>query len=89
MVEACALSEAVVFLGHFKDMADPRQRAKVIYPLDEVLLPCLLAVPAGSETFVDIARFSETKLGLLRRLRSQHQSAYQGHPHGAGAKLKR
>jgi hypothetical protein len=59
MVEAGALGEAVVFLSHFKDMQDPRQRAKVIYPLDEVLLLCLLAVLAGSETFVDIARFGE------------------------------
>jgi predicted transposase YbfD/YdcC len=69
MVEAGALGEAVVFLSHFKDMQDPRQRAKVIYPLDEVLLLCLLAVLAGSETFVDIARFGEKKLNLLRRFR--------------------
>lgn len=33
-----ALGEAVVFLDHFKDLPDPRQRAKVIYPLDEILL---------------------------------------------------
>ena len=69
MVEAGALGEAVVFLSHFKDMQDLRQRAKVIYPLDEVLLLCLLAVLAGSETFVDIARFGEKKLHLLRRFR--------------------
>jgi predicted transposase YbfD/YdcC len=69
MVEAGALGEAVVFLSHFKDMQDPRQRAKVIYPLDEVLLLCLLAVLASSETFVDIARFGERKLNLLRRFR--------------------
>ena len=52
-----ALGEAVVFLSHFKDLPDPRQRGKVIYPLDEVLLLCLLAVLAGAETFVDIASF--------------------------------
>ena len=69
MGEAGALGEAVVFLSHFKDMQDPRQRAKVMYPLDEVLLLCLLAVLAGSETFVDIARFGEKKLSLLRRFR--------------------
>ena len=57
MVEAGALGEAVVFLSHFKEMPDPRQRGKVIYPLDELLLLCLLAVLAGSETIVDIARF--------------------------------
>src|SRR5713226_9446229 len=64
-----ALSEATVFLDYFKDLPDPRQRGKVVYPLDEVLLLCLLAVLGGAETFVDIARFGEKKLGLLRRFR--------------------
>jgi predicted transposase YbfD/YdcC len=64
-----ALSEATVFLYYFKDLPDPRQRGKIVYPLDEVLLLCLLAVLGGAETFVDIARFGEKKLGLLRRFR--------------------
>src|SRR5450830_1116941 len=64
-----ALGEAVVFLDYFKDLPDPRQRGKVVYPLDELLLLCLLAVLGGAETFVDIARFGEKKLGLLRRFR--------------------
>ena len=34
-----------------------------------MLLLCLLAVLAGAETFVDIARFGEKKLDLLRRFR--------------------
>src|SRR5579871_3036882 len=61
--------EAVVFLRYFSDLPDPRQRSKVTYPLDEVLLLCLLAVLAGAETFVDIARFGDKKLELLRRFR--------------------
>ena len=64
-----ALSETVVFLNHFKDLPDPRQPGKVIYPLAEVLLLCLLAVLGGAETFVDIALFGEKKLSLLRRFR--------------------
>lgn len=64
-----AFGEAVAFLKHFKDLPDPRQRGKVVYPLDEVLLLCLLAVLAGAETFVDIARFGDKKLELLRRFR--------------------
>src|SRR5438270_6763462 len=64
-----AIGEAVVFLDYFKDLPDPRQLGKVVYPLDEVLLLCLLAVLAGAETFVDIARFGEKKLELLRRFR--------------------
>src|SRR6202166_1769845 len=63
------LSETVVFLNQFKDLPDPRQPGKVIYPLAEVLLLCLLAVLGGAETFVDIARFGEEQLGLLRRFR--------------------
>jgi predicted transposase YbfD/YdcC len=68
-LEFGAISEAVVFLDHFKDLPDARQPGKVIYPLAEVLLLCLLAVLGGAETFVDIARFGEKKLYLLRRFR--------------------
>ena len=64
-----ALGEAVIFLAHFKDLKDPRQLAKVVYPLDEVLVLSLLAVLAGAESFVDIERFGEKKLALLRRFR--------------------
>ena len=64
-----ALGETTVFLRHFRDMPDPRQRGKVVYPLQEVLLLCLLAVLAGAETFTDIARFGEKKIELLRRFR--------------------
>ena len=67
--DCAAFGEAVVFLSYFKDLPDPRQRGKVTYPLDEVLLLCLLAVLAGAESFVDIARFGEKKLELLRRFR--------------------
>ena len=42
----------------------------MIYPLDEVLLLCLLAVLAGAESFVEIARFGTQKLALLRRFRA-------------------
>jgi predicted transposase YbfD/YdcC len=65
-----AHGEALVFLGCFADLPDPRQRGKVIYPLGEVLLLCLLAVLAGAETFVDIARFGQKKIELLRRFLS-------------------
>ena len=64
-----ALAETTVFLAFFKDLPDHRQPGKVIYPLDEILLLCLLAVLAGAEAFTDIARFGEKKLSLLRRFR--------------------
>ena len=65
--DAGAVAETVVFLHYFKDLPDHRQQAKVKYPLNEVLLLCLLAVIAGAETITDIARFGEKKLALLRR----------------------
>jgi len=33
-----ALAEAVVFLCYFNGLEDPRQQAKVTYPLEEILL---------------------------------------------------
>ena len=48
-VVACddgSLAETVVFLSYFKDLPDVRQLGKVMYPLAEVLLLCLLAVLA-------------------------------------------
>jgi predicted transposase YbfD/YdcC len=67
--DCAAFAETVVFLSYFKDLRDPRQRGKVTYPLDEVLLLCLLAVMAGAECFTEIALFGIRKLALLRRFR--------------------
>jgi predicted transposase YbfD/YdcC len=67
--DCAGFAETVVFLSYFKDLRDPRQQGKVEYPLDEILLLCLLAVLAGAETFVDIALFGRKKLGFLRRFR--------------------
>jgi hypothetical protein len=36
--------ETVVFLSYLNDLLDPRQHGKVTYPLDEILILCLLAV---------------------------------------------
>jgi predicted transposase YbfD/YdcC len=68
-VNCAAFAETVVFLSYFKDLQDPRQRGKVTYPLDEILLLCLLAVLAGAECFTEIALFGTKKLALLRRFR--------------------
>src|SRR5271157_1751368 len=64
-----AFDEAVVFLSYFNDLQDPRQPGKVTYPLDEILLLCLLAVLAGAESFTEIALFGVKKLEFLRRFR--------------------
>jgi predicted transposase YbfD/YdcC len=68
-VDSAAFAETVVFLKHFNDLHDPRQPGKVTYPLDEILLLCLLAVLAGAECFTEIALFGTKKLPLLRRFR--------------------
>ena len=67
--EIGALYESVAFLNYFNDLPDVRQSGKVKYPLDEILLLCLLAVVAGAETITDIARFGRHKLSFLRRFR--------------------
>ncbi len=68
-LECEAFDETIVFLNFFKDLHDPRQRGKVSYPLEEILLLCLLAVLAGAETITDIAVFGVKKRDLLRRFR--------------------
>ena len=68
-MDAAALDESIVFLSYFRDVPDPRQRGKVRYPLDEILLLCLMAVVAGAKTVSAIAEFGETKLEFLRRFR--------------------
>lgn len=64
-----AFDTVVDFLESFESLDDPRQRGKVLYPLDEVLLLVLLGVIAGCESWVEIARYGEKKLALLRRFR--------------------
>jgi len=75
-----AFAETTAFLSYFKDMPDSRQRGKIAYPLDEILLLCLLAVLAGAEAFTDIVRFGEKKLHLLRRFRP-HANGTPAHDH--------
>ena len=50
------------------DLPDPRQRGKLKYP-PEILLLCLVAVLAGADCIAEIARFGEKKRDLLRRFR--------------------
>jgi DDE_Tnp_1-associated len=75
-----ALAETTVFLSYFKELPDHRQAGKVTYPLDEILLLCLLAVLAGAEAFTDIARFGEKKPDLLRRFRP-YRNGTPAHDH--------
>ena len=64
-----AFDQVVEWLEHFESIEDPRQAGKVWYPLDEMLLLCLVGVLACAESWVEIAEFGKKKLELLRRLR--------------------
>ncbi len=54
-------------LTHFATFKDPRQHAKVLYPLVELLLLALAATIAGADDFVEITLWGEQHLGFLRR----------------------
>jgi predicted transposase YbfD/YdcC len=62
-----AYDQVVEWLEHFEELDDPRQSGKVSYPLNEMLLQCLLAVIAGAEGWVEVAEFGKRKLDFLRR----------------------
>lgn len=62
-----AFDQVIEWLDHFEELEDPRQSGKVAYPLEEMLLQCLLAVLAGADSWVEIAEFGKKKLDFLRR----------------------
>jgi predicted transposase YbfD/YdcC len=51
----------------FSVLSDPRQAAKVLYSLPEILLLLLCATLAGADDFVEVALWGEENLALLRR----------------------
>ena len=57
----------IEFLGSFDALHDPRQQAKVLYPLPEILLLCLCAVIGCCDTWVEVALYGQHKLEFLRR----------------------
>lgn len=60
-------SEHIGFLDSFADLEDPRQQAKVLYPLEEILLLCLCAVLSGADSWVEVALYGQQRLRFLRR----------------------
>ena len=59
---------AVPFLTQFAGLDDPRQAAKVLYPLPEILLIVLCGTLAGAEDFVELALWGRQNLPFLRTL---------------------
>ena len=54
-------------LDHFSALTDPRQVAKVLFPLPEILLLVLAATLAGADDFVEVQAWGEERLAFLRR----------------------
>lgn len=55
------------FLAHFAALRDPRQAAKVLYPLPELLLLLLCGTVAGADDFVELTLWGSEHLSFLRR----------------------
>ena len=55
------------FLTHFEAIPDPRQAAKVTYPLNEIFLLVLCAVISGADGWTSVALYGRKKLDFLRR----------------------
>jgi predicted transposase YbfD/YdcC len=56
-------------LDRFATLKDPRQQAKVLYPLPEILLLLLCATLAGADDLVEIEVWGNQQLAFLRRFR--------------------
>jgi predicted transposase YbfD/YdcC len=55
------------FLSHFSALRDPRQAAKVLYALAEILLLMLCATIGGADDFVEIGLWGSERQDFLRR----------------------
>ena len=56
----------VPFLEQFAALRDPRQAAKVLYPLPELLLLLLCGTISGADDFVELTLWGEEHLAFLR-----------------------
>ena len=54
-------------VAHFSALEDPRQQAKVLYPLPEIVMLLLCATLAGADDFVEMGLWGKQNLVFLRR----------------------
>ena len=54
-------------LEQFSALENPRESWRVVYPLPEILLLVLCAMPSGKEDFVEIKLWDEQRIDFLRR----------------------
>ena len=62
-----ATPTGIPLLSRFAALPDPRQHAKVLYPLPEILLLVLSATIAGADDFVETTLWGTQHLTFLRR----------------------
>ena len=72
MDEISAAARRRSLLEHFSTIKDPRDPAKVRYPLGEVLLLVVSATIAGCDDYDEIAAWGQSHLAILRRLSEFH-----------------
>ena len=53
-------------IEHFSALEDPRQQAKVLYPLPEIVLLLLCATLSGADDFVETQLWGEQNLEFQR-----------------------
>ena len=69
---------SVSLLDHFAALSDPRQHAKVLYPLPEILLLVLASTIAGADDFVETTLWGAEHLAFLKRF-DRYESGIPGH----------
>ena len=62
-----ATGSKIALLDHFARLDDPRQSAKVVFPLSEIMLLVLSATIAGCDDLVEVCEWGRERLDFLRR----------------------
>lgn len=62
-----AATSKIALLDHFARLDDPRQSAKVVFPLPEIMLLVLSATIAGCDDLVEVCEWGRERLDFLRR----------------------
>ena len=62
-----ATASKIALLDHFARLDDPRQSAKVVFPLPEIMLLVLSATIAGCDDHVEVCEWGRERLDFLRR----------------------
>jgi predicted transposase YbfD/YdcC len=72
MEQVFAKDRLRLLLDHFGEVKDPREAAKVRYPLREILFLVTCATVAGCDDYDEIGEWGESHLGFLRGYAEYH-----------------